>query len=71
MNSLRFSFQQNEGNLSGKLEWVGVDFDKAKFKKWITEELKVLLHAQRDDLFKSSIDLSWERYISNFSVEED
>lgn len=66
-----FSFELNQGNLSGQLEWVEIPFDKNKFKKWISEELKTLLHSDREKLFKSYLDLSWENYIKNFSIEDE
>jgi len=67
-----FSFAKNEdsGLLVGQLKWVPMSFDKKKFKFWIENELKTVLHSNRDDLFKSGNDLSWERFISSYSVEE-
>lgn len=64
-----FNFTLGKADLGGELCWVDVPFDKEKFKKWLIEELKLLMHSDREKLFKSASDISWERYISSFHVE--
>lgn len=68
----KFDFEEgkNKAALSGELAWVEIKFDKEKFKTWIKKDLKTLLHAQREELFASATDKSWERYIGMFDVNE-
>lgn len=73
-DSFSFTKNKNKGELSGKLQWVEIPFDKNKFKAWLTKELKPLISSPRDALLETSTDKSWARYISCFyaeDVEED
>lgn len=65
-----FKADINKGNLEGTLTWVEIPFDKEKFKNWITQELTVLLRSERENIFVSSSDQKWEKYVNCFYVEE-
>lgn len=66
-----FEFENDKGNLKGELAWLEIPFDKNKFKKWITKELAVLFKADREQVFASSTDLSWEKYVNAYCTEEE
>jgi hypothetical protein len=68
--NFNFVKNQDKGVLDGQLKWVPISYDKEKFKYWIQNDLKSVLHSERDNLFKSGTDLSWERFISSYTVEE-
>ena len=68
-----FSFEtgKSKASLNGSLHWVEIPFDKAKFKQWLNDDLMPLLNCERDDIFKSSTDNDWQRYISCYDIEGD
>jgi hypothetical protein len=65
-----FSFTQSKGSLEGSLAWAEIPFDKNRYKHWLAEELKPLLHSKREDIYESSIDKDWARYVNCFYLED-
>jgi hypothetical protein len=66
----KFDFELNQGNLSGEMAWVPMEYDKVKFGSWLTNELKPLLHSARENVFVTDNDASWNKYIQSFDIEE-
>lgn len=66
----KFSHKSEKGSLGGKMHWVDIPFDKAKFKHWLTKELNPLLHSKRELIEVSKNDQMWENYVANYDVSE-
>jgi hypothetical protein len=73
----KFQFKQNktgdQGALIGELKWLEVPFDKEKFKKFMSTDLKKILNSDRENILlnPSYLDLSWQKYINCFYLEEE
>jgi len=66
-----FTSKLGEGSLGGSLTYVEIPFNKEKFKNWLKKDLHPLIHNDRENIFVSSNDKSWIRYVNSFYLEED
>jgi hypothetical protein len=66
-----FSSSLCKGSLDGSLSYIQIPYDKNKFKKWLTKDLSTLLNSEREKIFVSSSDKSWQRYVNCFYLEDE
>jgi hypothetical protein len=56
----------HQASIEGNLNYVPIDLNKNKFKNWLLNDLKDFLNSNREDVFASSSDREYERYIDSF-----
>lgn len=67
------SFQSigNKASLNGSLHYSEIEYNKARFKEWIKNDLWKLITGKREDLKMSTSDSQWKKYIECFYLEDD
>lgn len=61
---------KNNCSLQSGLNYIKIDNSKERFKHFLVNELKPLLHQERENVFISSRDQAWENYLNSYLLEE-